>query len=537
MTSDHNVDMPRAPLCHVVFGLESTGGHTCRVFISQNGAVPSSRDFRVLNTLESIRYDPFCDDFGPMNFLSIVAFIEALNDEIDAASDLSLDLVFSVASGPRALTNAAFLMGAYLLLKLKRDPAEAQRCFKGLDKSLLQPYRDATYAPSDFDLHLIDCWGGLKHGQDLRWLAAPSGVGTEWGMIEPAEYAHYDDPFNGDLHEVVPGKLVAFRGPRDLGGREYFDDSTRGCRDFSPSYYVGIFKALGVSTVIRLNRPKYDPRDFTEHGIEHFDLVFEDCTAPPSKVVGRFLQIVESASGAVAVHCKAGLGRTGTLIALYMMKHHGFTARNAMGWLRIVRPGSVIGEQQRYLCDMERLINKAAAAPRQPAVQPIIGPLSPVASVMFSAKPPARADKTLTERAAAARRSSWSSSIVERRPARGGDAPPLAPVAGSPAMATFGGCSAADNICRNERSDPAVLAKQVSQGMLLRAFSRSLRAGCVDASAIPDVGGGCGSAASLQQSPALSRAAVAERREAPTVLPQSQERLPALRRTLSQRIK
>jgi cell division cycle 14 len=50
------------------------------------------------------------------------------------------------------------------------------------------------------------------------------------------------------------------------------------------------------------------------------------------------------------VHCKAGLGLTGTLIAVYLVLRHGFTALEAMGWLRILRPGFVIGEQQHYLC-------------------------------------------------------------------------------------------------------------------------------------------------------------------------------------------
>ena len=30
------------------------------------------------------------------------------------------------------------------------------------------------------------------------------------------------------------------------------------------------------------------------------------------------------------------------------MRRRGFTGREAMGWLRIVRPGSVIGEQQHF---------------------------------------------------------------------------------------------------------------------------------------------------------------------------------------------
>ena len=45
----------------------------------------------------------------------------------------------------------------------------------------------------------------------------------------------------------------------------------------------------------------------------------------------------------------AGLGRTGTLIALYMMKHYKFTAAESIAWIRICRPGSVIGPQQNFL--------------------------------------------------------------------------------------------------------------------------------------------------------------------------------------------
>ncbi|XP_059616098.1 dual specificity protein phosphatase CDC14B-like [Phlebotomus argentipes] len=87
-------------------------------------------------------------------------------------------------------------------------------------------------------------------------------------------------------------------------------------------------------------------------------MYFEDCTSPSVQLMERFLKIAEKA-GIVAVHCYAGLGRTGTLISAFLIKHTDFTALEAVAWLRILRPGSVIGRQQDFLQQHEQLLKKA----------------------------------------------------------------------------------------------------------------------------------------------------------------------------------
>lgn len=121
----------------------------------------------------------------------------------------------------------------------------------------------------------------------------------------------------------------------------------------TPEQYVPLFKDLNVTCVVRFNEKMYDRRVFLNHGIRHVDLFYEDGGNPTDAILNAFLQLCEQERGAIAVHCKAGLGRTGTNIAAYMMKHYGYSAKEAIAWCRVCRPGCVVGPQQQYLSVME----------------------------------------------------------------------------------------------------------------------------------------------------------------------------------------
>ena len=110
----------------------------------------------------------------------------------------------------------------------------------------------------------------------------------------------------------------------------------------------------GVTTVVRLNKAEYDNRNFTSAGIAHHDMYFIDGGNPSDAIAQSYIAIAESTEGAVGVHCKAGLGRTGVLNGLYIMKHYKWTANETIAWMRICRPGTVIGPQQEFMKEQEQ---------------------------------------------------------------------------------------------------------------------------------------------------------------------------------------
>lgn len=132
--------------------------------------------------------------------------------------------------------------------------------------------------------------------------------------------------------------------------------SPEGYCTLSPADYIPYFKNKNVSLVVRLNRKAYREGDFKKAGIDHLEQFYVDGSCPPIKILDRVIEAFESVpeGEAFAVHCKAGLGRTGTCIGAYIMKHYRFTASEVIAWMRICRPGCVIGPQQQFLQEIEQ---------------------------------------------------------------------------------------------------------------------------------------------------------------------------------------
>ncbi len=177
--------------------------------------------------------------------------------------------------------------------------------------------------------------------------------------FDSEDYEYLDYPLNADLHELVPGRLIAMRtSPRDLPDGELWKDcpTKKGnfsYRIFSPDYYNDILSQMGVSVVLRLGAPLYDASVLAGQGLAYADLDYQETALPSPAVVEAFIRVASSMPGVIALQSRCGLGRAGALAGFYLMRVHGFTAREAIAWLGIVRPGSVVGVQQHFLLHNE----------------------------------------------------------------------------------------------------------------------------------------------------------------------------------------
>ncbi|MDA4118127.1 MAG: dual specificity protein phosphatase family protein [Thaumarchaeota archaeon] len=125
-------------------------------------------------------------------------------------------------------------------------------------------------------------------------------------------------------------------------------------RPYSKSQ-VDWLKDHGVTAILSLTEDPL-PRDWTT-GIEYRHIALKDhepIDLSKMREAADFIASSISDGKAVLVHCLAGKGRTGSVLAAYMIAYEGKTAHQAIEELRSRRPGSVERLQEPKVIEFER---------------------------------------------------------------------------------------------------------------------------------------------------------------------------------------
>ncbi|XP_045625438.1 dual specificity protein phosphatase 23 [Procambarus clarkii] len=111
---------------------------------------------------------------------------------------------------------------------------------------------------------------------------------------------------------------------------------------------VAFLRNEGVGVVVTLSEERQPHRSAHKYFKCHL-IHIEEFEDPSMEQISKFISICDKAheeNKVVCVHCRMGRGRTGVMLACYLMKYYGQAPEAAIWNVRLMRPGSIETREQ-----------------------------------------------------------------------------------------------------------------------------------------------------------------------------------------------
>jgi hypothetical protein len=107
-------------------------------------AIEGHPELLFFSTPEPESYRGYCKDFGPTDLSGVVSFCRRIRTLHQEPRLCGRPVVYSTDANSKTLSNAAFLLGAYLVLVKGMCPEDAAAPFTRIQPSPFKAFRDAT---------------------------------------------------------------------------------------------------------------------------------------------------------------------------------------------------------------------------------------------------------------------------------------------------------------------------------------------------------------------------------------------------------